>query len=108
VVWLYPAFIISGFANVATWTISIAFTVDFGSESERPTYIGLSNTLITPATVLAPIIGGWLVDNLDFEPMFAISVVVGIITALILTFMIKDPRKIKVTHPAPLLEGEGI
>lgn len=108
VTWLYPAFIISGFANVATWTISIAFTVDFGSESERPTYIGLSNTLITPATVLAPIIGGWLVDNLDFEPMFAISTVVGIITALILTFMIKDPRKIKITHPAPLPEGEGI
>lgn len=91
--WLYPAFIISGFANVAVWTISIAFTVDFGTESERPTYIGLANTLITPATVLAPIIGGWLVDSLGFEPMFAISAVIGIITALILIFVINDPRK---------------
>jgi MFS family permease len=91
--WLYPAFIISGFANVAVWTISLAFTVDFGSESERPTYIGLSNTLITPATILAPIIGGWLVDNLDFEPMLTLSAVIGIITAFILIFVIKDPRK---------------
>ena len=98
--WLYPAFIISGFANVAVWTISIAFTVDFGTESERPTYIGLSNTLIAPATVLAPIIGGWLVDNLDFEPMFAISAIIGIVTALILIFMIKDPRKFKTSTAA--------
>jgi MFS family permease len=104
---LYPAFIISGFTNVAVWTISIAFTVDFGTESERPTYIGLSNTLITPATVLAPIIGGWLVDNLDFEPMFAISAVIGIVTALTLSFMIKDPRKFNAPHPNPLPMGEG-
>ena len=104
--WLYPAFIISGFANVAVWTISIAFTVDFGTESERPTYIGLSNTLITPATVLAPIIGGWLVDNLDFEPMFAISAAIGIVVVLILTFMIKDPRKSP--QPKPTIIEEGI
>jgi MFS family permease len=104
--WLYPAFIISGFANVAVWTISIAFTVDFGSESERPTYIGLSNTLITPATVLAPILGGWLVDNLDFEPMFAISAVIGIVTAIILTFMVNDPRKS--LQPKPIRLEEGI
>ena len=93
--WLYPAFIISGFANVSIWTISIAFTVDFGSEAERPTYIGLSNTLITPATVLAPIIGGWIVDKFDFEPMLAISAVVGIIIVFILIFIINDPRKMK-------------
>jgi len=91
--WLYPAFIISGFANVAVWTISIAFTVDFGSESERPTYIGLSNTLITPATVLAPIIGGWLVDKFDFEPMFTISAVIGVVIVFILIFVVNDPRK---------------
>jgi MFS family permease len=91
--WLYPAFIVSGFANVAVWTISIAFTVDFGSEAERPTYIGLSNTLITPATVLAPIIGGWLVDNFDFEPMFTISAVIGIVIVFILIFVVNDPRK---------------
>jgi MFS family permease len=98
--WMYPAFIISGFANVAVWTIGIAFTVGFGSESERPTYIGLSNTLIAPATILAPIIGGWLVDNLDFGPMFAISLVIGMITALILIFIIEDPSHSP--NPIPL------
>ena len=91
--WLYPAFIISGFANVAVWTTSLAFTVSFGTETERPTYIGLSNTLITPATVLAPIIGGALVDTFGFEPMFAISAVIGSVTAFILLSVVKAPQK---------------
>jgi len=91
--WLYPVFILSGFANVAIWTIGITFTVGFGTETERPTYIGLSNTLITPATILAPILGGWMVDSFGFEPTFAISAVIGILTAGILITLVKDPRK---------------
>lgn len=102
IAWLYPAFILSGFGNVSIWTIGITFTVGFGSETERPTYIGLSNTLITPATIFAPILGGWLVDNLGFEPTFMLSAVIGIITAGILMFIVKDPRP----HPFP--RGEGI
>ena len=34
----------------------------FGSEAERPVYIGLSNTLIAPATILAPVLGGLIAD----------------------------------------------
>jgi MFS family permease len=56
--------------------------------------------------VLAPILGGWLVDNLDFEPMFAISAVIGIVTAIILTFMVNDPRKS--LQPKPIRLEEGI
>lgn len=92
VLWLYPAFIMSAFANVAVWTISITFTVDFGTVTERPTYIGLSNTLITPATILAPIIGGWLIESVGFGSTFIISAIIATITALILIFIIKDPR----------------
>jgi MFS family permease len=99
VAWLYPAFILSAFGNVAVWTIGIAFTVGFGTELERPTYIGLSNTLITPATISAPILGGWLVDSLGFEPAFAISVMFGIATVAILILVVRDPRKF--IHPDP-------
>jgi MFS family permease len=93
--WLYPAQILSGIANVAIWTIGITFTVGFGTETERPTYIGLSNTLITPATILAPIIGGWMVDNIGFHSAFGASTFVGVITAAILIFIVKDPGKEK-------------
>lgn len=94
IAWLYPAFVLSGFGNVAVWTIGITFTVGFGSDTERPTYIGLSNTLITPATIAAPILGGFLIDSLGFESTFGLAAIIGIITAVILILIVKDPYKL--------------
>jgi MFS family permease len=93
--WFYPVFILSGLANVAFWTIGMAMTVEFGSEAERPVYIGMANTLVAPATILAPLLGGWIADTAGYQTTFMISVVGGLVTAAILVFMIKDPRKIK-------------
>jgi predicted MFS family arabinose efflux permease len=84
---------LSAFGLVAVWTIGITFTVGFGSDTERPTYIGLSNTLITPATIFAPILGGWMVDNLGFGPTFGLSAVIGIITVGLLILIVRDPQK---------------
>ncbi|MCC7188911.1 MAG: MFS transporter [Anaerolineales bacterium] len=97
IAWLYPAFILSGIGNVAVWTIGITFTVGFGNDIERPTYIGLSNTLITPATITAPILGGWLIDAFGFESTFGLAAIVGIIAMVILILVVKDPIKHVVT-----------
>ncbi len=91
--WFYPIFILAGMANVSLWTISMTMTVDFGSEAERPIYIGLSQTLTAPATIIAPIIGGWIVDSAGFAPTFSISTVLSIAMVGILVFLVKDPRK---------------
>ncbi|NOT03588.1 MAG: MFS transporter [Anaerolineales bacterium] len=93
IIWFYPIFLLAGIANVSIWTIGMAMTVDFGSESERPLYIGLSQTLTAPATIIAPLLGGWIVDSVGFIPTFSISIVLAVITMLILIFMVKDPRK---------------
>ncbi len=91
--WLYLVFVLSGLANVAYWTIGMAMTVQFGSESERPVYIGLSNTLIAPATIFAPIIGGWIADVAGYKTTFALSAIGGLLTAALLLFFVKDPRQ---------------
>ena len=75
--WFYPIFILTGIANVSIWTIGMAMTVDFGVEVERPLYIGLSQTLIAPATILAPLLGGWIVDTAGFIPTFTISIILS-------------------------------
>ena len=90
--WFYPIFLLTGLANVSIWTIGMAMTVDFGTEAERPLYIGLSQTLTAPATILAPLLGGWIVDKAGFIPTFSISIVLSIIMISILVFMVKDPR----------------
>jgi MFS family permease len=91
--WLYPVFILAAIANVSIWTIGITFTVGFGTEAERPHYIGLSNTLIAPATILAPILGGWMVDHIGFHIAFGVATLAGVVTAAIFIFLVRDPRK---------------
>ncbi|RIK54220.1 MAG: hypothetical protein DCC59_04855 [Chloroflexi bacterium] len=92
--WFYPIFILAGLANVSIWTIGMAMTVDFGSESERPIYIGLSQTLTAPAAILAPILGGWIADSAGFVPTFIVSAALSLVMIGILTFLVKDPRKV--------------
>jgi MFS family permease len=93
IAWFYPIFLLTGIANVSIWTISMTMTVDFGSEAERPIYIGLSQTLTAPATIIAPILGGWIVDAAGFTPTFTISSILSMGMLGILVFLVKDPRK---------------
>ena len=90
--WMYLVFILSGLANVAYWTIGMAITTEFGTEETRPTYIGLSNTLVAPFTIIAPLLGGWIADTAGFETTFMISAVGGLVIAGLLIWLVRDPR----------------
>jgi MFS family permease len=101
VAWFFPIFILAGIANVAAWTVPLSMTLEFGSVSQRPAYIGLSNTLVAPATFIAPILAGLLIDNVSYELAFLLSGAAGILTLLVLLIGVKDPRrKIKVNSVA--------
>lgn len=98
IAWFYPIFILTGLANVSIWTISMTMTVDFGNEADRPIYIGLSQTLTAPATIIAPILGGWIADSAGFVPTFTISTILSLVMIGILVFLVKDPRKSKIAN----------
>jgi MFS family permease len=76
--WFYLVFALTAVGNVATWTIAISMSMDFGSEAERPTYIGMSNTLIAPANILAPFLGGWLAQIGGYPAAFLASAIGGV------------------------------
>ncbi len=91
-------FILFGIAATAFWTIGITISLEFGSEIQRPTYVGLANTMISPATILAPLIGGILADSLGYPVTFITSAVLALISAIILVVLVKDPRGQKHHH----------
>ena len=99
--WFFPIFILTGFANVSIWTNGMTMTVDFSGEADRPYYIGLAQTLTAPATMLAPLIGGWIADTQGFTSTFAVSMALSILMMGILLFFIKEPRKFKITPQIP-------
>ena len=92
--WFFPIFVLSGFANVSIWTNGMTMTVDFSDEKERPFYIGLAQTLTAPATIIAPLIGGWIADTQGFVLTFALSMILSIVMMAILIFLVKEPRKL--------------
>lgn len=97
--WFFPIFALTGFANVSIWTNGMTMTVDFSGESERPFYIGLAQTLTAPATIVAPLIGGWIADTQGFVSTFGWSTVLSIVMILILIFLVKEPRNLTTRGP---------
>lgn len=91
--WFFPIFILTGFANVSIWTNGMTMTVDFSGEVDRPFYIGLAQTLTAPATIIAPLIGGWIADSQGFIVTFALSTALSMVMMGILVFLVREPRK---------------
>lgn len=103
--WFYLAFVFASMGIVATWTIPIPLTNQFGDEKERPFYIGLSNTFTAPAAILAPILGGWLADTLGFQATFLVSVVTSLLMAAMLYFIMKDPTHENIMVSQPIIHA---
>jgi MFS family permease len=91
--WFYAVFLLEAVAIVAIWTIPLALSVSFARDAaERPIYVGLANSLPAPAAILAPAIGGLIADAAGFGATFLLSAVSGVIMALVLWFMVRDPE----------------
>lgn len=88
----YLVFIGAGIGMSALQNIAAVMTLEFGNQRQRPAYIGLGNTLVAPATILAPLLGGWIVDNIDYKTAFLVAAIGGLITALVLHLGVTDPR----------------
>jgi len=91
--WFYLVFTLAAIGNAAIWTIGISMTLHFGSEIERPAYVGLGNTLVAPANILAPFLGGWLADIAGYPATFLASAIGGLISIGVFYWLVHDPLK---------------
>ncbi len=89
--WFFMVIILDGLSITAYWTVTFAVTLDFGQENDRPVYIGLANTLVAPATIVAPILGGWIADSFGYQTTFLMAAIAGIVTTIILLLVVTDP-----------------
>lgn len=108
--WFYIAFGLAGFANATVWGIAMTFTLEFGTDAEKPLYIGLANTLIAPVGLIAPVIGGAMADSLGFQSTFLVCIIAGLLTAGLLYFVVQDPHRKEKAKAIPVgiaLEDSG-
>ncbi len=90
--WYALVIILTGISSVTFWTIGIAYSLEFGDDQTRPTYVGMANTLIAPCAILAPLLAGWIVDSSGYPAMFIASAAIALITIIIFQF-IKSPAR---------------
>jgi MFS family permease len=96
---LYPVFFFLG-ASMAAETVSgLNIILEFGAAEDRPTYIGLTNTLLAPTRTIAPLIGGWLATWLGYPPLFAVALVFAAAGAMMLHRWLREPRHLKAIEP---------
>jgi MFS family permease len=89
---LYVAFVFYGAAMAAEQVSAPNIVLEFGTDANRPTYIGLTNTLLAPARTLAPIIGGVLATYAGYRGMFGVATVLAAVGGLLLLLWVREPR----------------
>lgn len=92
--WLALTFVLLGTALAGEHASSLNIILEFCAEEDRPTYIGLTNTLLAPVLILAPILGGWLATVLGYPALFVIAAVIGGAGSLLLALWVREPRRV--------------
>lgn len=91
--WLSVVFFLLGAGIAAELTSSLNITLEFCAPEDRPTYIGLTNTLLAPPLALAPIIGGWLATFTGgYSNLFLVAAACAGAGALLLMLWVREPR----------------
>jgi MFS family permease len=93
--WFFPIFFLRGAVNAGTFISGISIVYEFSDAENRPTYIGLANTIPGVAGSLAPLIGGWLAGVMGYRSMFILSAIIGAVSWVLLRFSVREPRKTK-------------
>ncbi|HXF63736.1 MAG TPA: MFS transporter [Caldilineaceae bacterium] len=90
--WLGLTFVLLGAYSAADMVSSLTIILEFCAPEDRPTYIGLTNTLLAPILILAPVLGGWLATVAGYTPLLITSTTIAAIGGLLLVFWVHEPR----------------
>ena len=97
--WIYLAFMLQG-STVASFIMSgMSITFEFSEPEVRPTYIGLSGTIVGIFGGIAPLIGGWLADRLGYHWLFGLCLLILIASWAMLRWWVVDPRFARADQP---------
>jgi MFS family permease len=90
--WLWATFALLSISTSANSVSRMNIILEFCEPEDRPTYIGLTNTLLAPAQTLAPILGGALATWLGYRGMFLTAAALSVLGAAFLMAWVKEPR----------------
>ncbi len=93
--WLMVTFVLLGIYLAADTVSAFNIIVEFAPEQYRPTYIGLTNTLLAPALTLSPLIGGWLATIVGYGGLFTAALLAIGAGVLLMAYWVDEPRRMR-------------
>jgi MFS family permease len=91
-IWFFPIFFLRGASLAAGMISGTSIVIEFTRPEDRPTYIGLANSIPGFAGSIAPLIGGWLAGASGYPLTFVLSAVAGLASFVVLHWMVREPR----------------
>ncbi len=99
VIWIYYiVFLFYGLYTAGMILGDSILVMELGDEASRPTYLGMARTLTGVFVLIAPILAGWLVESFGYDVMFAVSVGLSILGALLMNRVKDQPRRAPVAR----------
>jgi MFS family permease len=89
---MYLAFAATGASLGATFVSHFAILLAFGDTKDRPTYVALGNTLLSPLSFAAQITGGLLADNVGYGAVFGTAAALAVLSVVVLGAFVREPR----------------
>ena len=90
--WMYAAFALLALSDSGIKVSRPSMAMDLGAAGRVATYTALTTTLLAMPALAAPVAGGWLIDTVNYRPVFAAGVVLSLAGWLLLRFGVADPR----------------
>jgi MFS family permease len=100
--WFYLVFFLRGVNNAGSYLSGTSIVMEFGAPQNRPTLIGLANTLPGLTGGVAPLLAGWLAIYTGYPAVFVLAGVIGGAGLFCLHGLVKEPRRFSATPLAPM------
>lgn len=89
--WYYAVFFLLGVASAAVLVSGILVVLEFSAQDRRPTYVGIANTGVGLAGMVAPLIGAGLA-MVSYDLLFAVAAAVSLLAAGLFRWQVREPR----------------
>jgi MFS family permease len=92
---LYHAvFMLTGISVAANNVSSQTLVLEMAPEQERPTYLGLSSTVVAPFILVAPVLAGTLADSMGLKAVFGAAALLSAASAATYLLRVTEPRRL--------------
>ncbi len=89
--WYYAVFVLLGVAIGVIIVSGILITMEFSVPAQRPTYIGITNSIVGLGSGIAPLLGGWLA-GFSYNGLFALSAGLNLLGLALIRWYVGEPR----------------